>query len=312
MRHQSFRLNSIRPCNNRYIYCFLCSTISDPKLPLKLIVKDKDDPLGQIQVNLADVPSDEHMLKWVPLGQHRRNLNPAGEICLDCWITEYHDERSSSKKSYFKFKSSKKQIDKNEINRRDSVKTGGVSMRGSVSVEDLSSFSSRSKSVPTPKIIDNSQTKDLFGLRRSSSVFLNPTGTPRITDLATVRENGGLPDIKFISPISGPAEGGTLVQMSGANLGNSRGDIIELFIGGCDCLPTLEYYSPNKIMCTTSAGEGTGPIRIKTKSGGIGTSRISFEFIKDEKTEKVNGVAGDDHEILERKSSISLKRSLSS
>ena len=60
---------------------FLFSTATDPKIPLKINVKDKDDPLGQILIPLSDIPSEEHFLKWVTLGPHKKNISPCEKVC---------------------------------------------------------------------------------------------------------------------------------------------------------------------------------------------------------------------------------------
>ena len=59
-----------------------------------------------------------------------------------------------------------------------------------------------------------------------------------------------------IVPNQGASSGGTLIQITGRNLGLAADDITRLMVAGCNCLSTLEYYTPNKIMCTTLESEG--------------------------------------------------------
>lgn len=259
---------------------------------MKLTVKDKDDTLGQIRIPLTEIPHEEHTFKWVTIGPHRRNLNPSGEICIDCWIEEYNEFDADEKQSNFsKFK--KKLNIKHlaeERGRKGSIKYGGTSMKGSVSVEDLGATKykpSFSKTLGRSK--NNSS-----GLKHASSVFLLPPKkelslsprtdrSPSLNDLSPVTEKlFQPPEIKLITPISGPASGGTLIQITGRNLGNSKKDVTELKVAEYDCLATMEYMSHEKLMCTTPPGEGVGPIVVTTGSGGTCISKIKFEFEKED------------------------------
>ena len=272
---------------DEYCVSCLCSNIADPKLPLKITVKDKDDTLGQIQIPLTDIPYEEHTFKWIALGPHRKNLNPTGEICIDCWIVEYSDVATPTRKdsNFFKFKHKFNLKQLSDIGRKGSIKYGGTSLKGSVSVEDLGAVTYRptfSKTLERPKPSSN-------GLTRATSMFLKPDTnpsprserSPSLTELSPVAEKpSDPPEIRLITPISGPGSGGTLIRITGKYLGDSKRDIIALTVAGYDCLATLEYISSNKLMFTTPPGEGGGPVTLTTVAGGSCKSKVPFQFDK--------------------------------
>ncbi|XP_065060130.1 uncharacterized protein LOC135687488 [Rhopilema esculentum] len=263
--------------------------ISDPRLPLKLTVKDRDDTLGQIQIPLTEIPHEEHTFKWVAIGPHRRNLNPSGEICVDCWISEYNETETPTKKetNFFKFKQRFNVKQFAERDRKGSIKYGGTSLKGSISVEDLGAVTYKptfSKTLERPKNVAAT------GMKRASSLFLSPKNegaannvkserSPSLGDLSPVAEKvSDPPEIRFISPISGPSSGGTVVQITGKNLGESKSDIIHLTVAGVDCLSTVEYISSTKVMCTTRSGDSVGPVSLATALGGTTKSKTQFAF----------------------------------
>eukprot|EP00794_Sanderia_malayensis_P009766 gene9766-10765_t len=259
-------------------------TITDPKAPLKLTVKDKDDTLGQIQIPLTDIPHDEHTFKWIPLGPHRRNLNPSGEICIDCWIVDYSDSDTPKKDSNFLKLKHKLHLKPPIIDgkRKGSLKTGAISMKGSISVEDLSRAQNKPSNLS--KLPEN-QFCISSGISKATSVYFSkPDASPPLSKspspLSVTKEieKPAVPEIKMLTPISGPSTGGTLIRITGKNLGRNKNDIIALTVAGIDCLSTLEYHSSGSLMCTTSAGQGVGPIFLNTESGGSCTSKLQFEF----------------------------------
>lgn len=277
----------------------LSSNITDPKLPLKITVKDKDDMLGQVQIPLTDIPYEEHTFKWLPLGPHRRNLNPTGEICIDCWITEYSDADTPTKKetNFFKFKQKFNIKQLNDKGKHGSIKYGGTSMKGSVSVEDLGAVTYKptfSQTLERPK-------HAATGMKRASSLFLKPEQhpfpkserSPSLTELSPVEERmSDPPVIKLVTPISGPSAGGTVIQITGDNLGSSARDIMGLTVAGYNCLATIEYISSNKLMCTTPPGDGMGPVSLVTASGGSCSSKIQFEYENIKETKPLKKEAG--------------------
>lgn len=289
-------------------------TITDPKLPLKLNVKDKDDMLGQIVIPMNDLPSDEHFLKWVPLGQHKRNSNPTGELCLDCWIDDFYDNNEPSDLlntphspnpiKYFNKTLSRLTGRSPEPERKNYG--NGTSMKGSLSVDDLclnkrspNSGKKAPREVSLVPPVSYSQGNGHTNLRKAaSSLTISETKRPLSevlstqVGLATIKEQCYPPKVLDITPRSGPTSGGTLIQITGKYLGVSKEDITRLMVAGCNCLPTLQYYTPNKILCTTGESVGIGPISMSTKSGGLSSSKLMFEFVHGKADEPVvNGVS---------------------
>lgn len=311
------------------------STITDPRLPLKLNVKDKDDMLGQIVIPMSDLPSDEHFLKWVPLGSHKRNMNPIGELCLDCWIDDYHDDggdgntlnvplaSSPNPIKYFN-KQLSKLTGRSPEPERKNYTSGGTSMKGSLSVDDLSLNKRRMNDRPknlndyqaknsllAPAAYTNNNnslnnnsgslgaTNGISNLRKATSSFTLSESKQRplseysssLAALPTIKEQCYPPKVLNMVPNSGPTSGGTLIQITGKYLGVSKEDVTRLMVAGCNCLPTLQYYTSNKIMCTTSESVGIGPISISTKSGGLSSSKLMFEFVHERMEEPMSSTS---------------------
>lgn len=93
-------------------------------------------------------------------------------------------------------------------------------------------------------------------------------------------ENKGHPEVTGISPRSGPLSGGTRLVLRGSNLGQFADDVIGLTVCGTDCLSSLEYSSPAKLICTTfpACESVCGPVVVKTQSGGKGRSTVTFTY----------------------------------
>ncbi|XP_037700417.1 exocyst complex component 2 [Choloepus didactylus] len=76
----------------------------------------------------------------------------------------------------------------------------------------------------------------------------------------------------------------TKVTIRGENLGIGPTDLIGLTICGHNCLLTAEWMSSSKIVCRVGqAKNDKGDIIVTTKSGGRGTSTVSFKLLKPEK-----------------------------
>ncbi|XP_010851300.1 PREDICTED: exocyst complex component 2 isoform X2 [Bison bison bison] len=76
----------------------------------------------------------------------------------------------------------------------------------------------------------------------------------------------------------------TKVTIRGENLGTGPADLIGLTICGHNCLLTAEWMSASKIVCRVGqAKNDKGDIIVTTKSGGKGTSTVSFKLLKPEK-----------------------------
>ncbi|XP_049577973.1 exocyst complex component 2 isoform X1 [Syngnathus scovelli] len=90
------------------------------------------------------------------------------------------------------------------------------------------------------------------------------------------------PLVTGISPKEGPAW--TKVTIRGENLGTGSADLIGLSICGHNCLLTAEWMSASKIVCRVGpAKDDKGEIIVTTKSGGLGTSTVSFKLLKPER-----------------------------
>ncbi|XP_047139551.1 uncharacterized protein LOC100213518 isoform X1 [Hydra vulgaris] len=272
------------------------------KFSLKINVKDKDDIIGQIIIPIREIPSEEHFLKWVSLGPHKKNSNPQGELCIDCWVEDFYDidesmnANSNSKniinKTINRLKGRSpdpmRKFRSEEENRRISMTPGSVSIKGSVSVEDISNSRLRKKSVVKDALVSqmffdsNQNNSNIADDPKISKLYMDKRYSMADTNnqLPVIKEQCYPPKVLNVVPSSGPSKGGTLIQITGKYLGLSRDDIVRLTVAGCNCLSTLEYYTSRKIMCLTSASHGTGPISIQTKSGGMSASKMMFEFIE--------------------------------
>jgi len=68
----------------------------------------------------------------------------------------------------------------------------------------------------------------------------------------------------------------------GSHLGQSASDVIGLTVAGHDCLASLDYDSPSRIMCLVGpahAGPTVGDVIVETRSGGLGISLVQFRFV---------------------------------
>ncbi|KAG9282956.1 exocyst complex component 2 [Astyanax mexicanus] len=90
------------------------------------------------------------------------------------------------------------------------------------------------------------------------------------------------PLVTGISPNEGTPW--TKVTIRGENLGTGPNDLIGLSICGHNCLLTAEWMSASKIVCRVGpAKDDKGEIIVTTRSGGRGTSTVSFKLLKHEK-----------------------------
>ncbi|XP_061681753.1 exocyst complex component 2 isoform X2 [Syngnathoides biaculeatus] len=90
------------------------------------------------------------------------------------------------------------------------------------------------------------------------------------------------PLVTGISPKEGASW--TKVTIRGENLGTGSADLIGLSICGHNCLLTAEWMSASKIVCRVGpAKDDKGEIIVTTKSGGLGTSTVSFKLLKPER-----------------------------
>ncbi|XP_038126425.1 plexin-B1-like [Cyprinodon tularosa] len=90
------------------------------------------------------------------------------------------------------------------------------------------------------------------------------------------------PVIHFLDPLSGPIEGGTVVTISGSNLGQRAEDIeSSVTVANVPCTVIHSRYEvSSRIVCETasSGGEITGHAFVKVRGGGDGQSAQMFSF----------------------------------
>ncbi|KAG7316538.1 hypothetical protein KOW79_020079 [Hemibagrus wyckioides] len=90
------------------------------------------------------------------------------------------------------------------------------------------------------------------------------------------------PLVTGISPNEGTPW--TKVTIRGENLGTGANDLVGLSICGHNCLLTAEWMSASKIVCRVGpAKDDKGEIIVTTRSGGLGTSTVSFKVLKADK-----------------------------
>ncbi|XP_036447631.1 plexin-B1 [Colossoma macropomum] len=110
---------------------------------------------------------------------------------------------------------------------------------------------------------------------RSSCVFHNSC-----TD--HIQHTCPAPHIHLIEPLSGPVEGGTVITISGSNLGQRAEDIQHsVIVAGAPCkvIPS-RYEVSSSIVCETTAsgGERRGQVSVEVKEGGTGQSVQHFHY----------------------------------
>ncbi|XP_031142493.1 plexin-B1-like [Sander lucioperca] len=90
------------------------------------------------------------------------------------------------------------------------------------------------------------------------------------------------PVIHFLDPVSGPVEGGTVVTISGSNLGQRAEDIQNsVTVAGVPCSVIHSRYEvSSRIVCetTSSGGEKSGQASVKVRGGQLGLSAQIFSF----------------------------------
>uniref|UniRef100_A0A3Q1FFS1 Plexin-B1 n=1 Tax=Acanthochromis polyacanthus TaxID=80966 RepID=A0A3Q1FFS1_9TELE len=97
-----------------------------------------------------------------------------------------------------------------------------------------------------------------------------------------VQQTCPAPVIHSIEPLSGLLEGGTMVTISGSNLGQKAEDILQsVLVAGVPCtvLPSM-YEVSSRIVCRTKAsgGEKTGQVSVKVSGGEFGLSSQTFSY----------------------------------
>jgi len=82
------------------------------------------------------------------------------------------------------------------------------------------------------------------------------------------------PKVTGLSPREG--QPGTRVTIRGERLGKSQQDIVSVIICDKDCTLFTEWRSSSKIVTRSPAAKGKGDVIVTTRSGGRGTSTVTF------------------------------------
>nr|CDS25580.1 exocyst complex component 2 [Hymenolepis microstoma] len=77
-----------------------------------------------------------------------------------------------------------------------------------------------------------------------------------------------------ISPVEGVP--GTKLTLRGEYFGQSAFDLTHVFVGGIDVSPSARWFSSRKLSVITPLGTGELEIVVVTKSGGLGTSELTY------------------------------------
>ncbi|XP_047203292.1 plexin-B1 isoform X2 [Girardinichthys multiradiatus] len=97
-----------------------------------------------------------------------------------------------------------------------------------------------------------------------------------------VQQTCPAPVIHSIEPLSGLLEGGTLVTISGSNLGQKAEDILHsVTVAGVPCVVIPELYEvSSRIVCRTksSSGEKEGLVSVKVSGGDLRSSSQTFSY----------------------------------
>jgi len=172
---------------------------------------------------------------------------------------------------------------------------------GNVTVETQSggkgmSLVQFSFNAPPTDSVDSSTLHDSLALSSSSpSASSHPTTSSLVKnslrarsmfDLPSSAAAGPLkafppgPEVTGVSPLEGPADDKTRIIIRGLNLGQSKADVLHVWVCGTDCVDTVEYESPSKLICMAGPwNAGKGDVIVETKSGGKGTSLVQFSFL---------------------------------
>ena len=266
------------------------SDVENGSQPLVLIVREKEEVLGQVTVPLTTLPDVNMRAKRrFPLQPHRKCSNPQGELIFEGWVSKVREPQPPTIKitcepgSHARlnpFSILKETIQKSPIlGRRTHHMSPSKSLssvvtlhrRNSQSLQDLSTVhqewateepSAKIKTLPT----------GLLGLG------IADTGK-RCNSYMDLSVSSKQPQIMSVMPPEGPVEGGTVLTITGHNLGAQTEDVVGLFICGANCLGSIRYVSSTKIHCTAKAWRAVkGYIVVETQTGGRGTSLVQYRY----------------------------------
>eukprot|EP00040_Diaphanoeca_grandis_P018486 m.97230 g.97230 ORF g.97230 m.97230 type:complete len:1279 (-) comp26959_c0_seq2:66-3902(-) len=84
------------------------------------------------------------------------------------------------------------------------------------------------------------------------------------------------PEITGLSPSRGPGSGGVCITLRGTNLGTRQDDVKRVTFNG-QTSTDIKWISSSKVECLLPPGEGSGPVKVITGTGGTGGS-MTFTY----------------------------------
>ncbi|XP_071170446.1 uncharacterized protein [Mytilus edulis] len=239
-----------------------------------LIVTEKEDILGQINIPVATLLGPPGRVMKQPLQSHKKCPSPKGELIYQCFVSKYRP-------SFFPYSSTPKRTSTPNV--YDKHRNGMTSSpimrhkhekrRGSTALQTLNKKFSKS-------------IHDLFSFARSPTQDdedknVSNLSNGRASSIGSGLNNAGkLPIIHSVTPSEALIDGGTRVTIEGKNLGLSKADIMELLICEVDHADYVEFESSSRIFLKIKPSTaGIGDIILETESGGIGTLKNGFTYV---------------------------------
>lgn len=260
---------------------------------LKFKVRDKDETIGKVVVPLSQIPGVENRHeRWTQLSSQSSTVH--GELCFEAWVSKGTSMRAT-------------QLSHSQIHNTASPSSPVVKHHNQSVLSDTSTLDSTFKKMSPPAQSisrrfsqgvshstgdltavgqtshqQNTSSTSLSDIRDATSSQMQTTSSfhNKLRSPSPPAVQIKAPEVTGISPRSGPLSGGTRLTLRGSNLGQSADDVIGLTVCGIDCLSSLEYSSPAKLICTTfpSSKSVSGPVVVKTRNGGKGMSTVTFTY----------------------------------
>ncbi|XP_062517060.1 hepatocyte growth factor receptor-like isoform X2 [Corticium candelabrum] len=262
--------------------------------PLKLKVRDRDEVIGQVIVPLSQIPGpDGRCERWAPLSApHRSSFTAQGELSFESWV--------SKGKPFINSQLNTSRLSESPSPMKPAVRQQGQSSTSSGISESVFEKTSLSSHLATSRRLSQTVSRSTGDLTGEGGSVKGHKKNASVSSLNDVRHddtsksqsdthessvpqsavNNKQPEVTGISPRSGPISGGTRLTLRGSNLGRDSDDVIGLTVCGIDCLSSMEYSSPAKLICTTfpASKSVSGPVVVETQSGGRGKSTVTFTY----------------------------------
>ncbi|XP_052102508.1 uncharacterized protein LOC127736050 isoform X2 [Mytilus californianus] len=239
-----------------------------------LIVTEKEDILGQINIPVTTLLGPPGRVMKNPLQSHKKCPSPKGELIYQCFVSKYRP-------SFFPNSSTPKHTSipnvydkhRNGMTSSPIMRHKHEKRRGSTALQTLNKKFSKS-------------IHDLFSFARSPTQDnddknVSNLSNGRSSSIGSGMNNAGkLPIIHSVTPSDALIDGGTRVTIEGKNLGLSKADIMELLICEVDHADYVEFESSSRIFLKIKPSTaGIGDIILETESGGIGTLKNGFTYV---------------------------------